>query len=188
MNNVAGPARARLAALLAAAALAACATPATRTEGAFLSGRMSVQVEAVPPDEPARSMSAHFELSGSALQGRLDLSTPLGTRVGAARWSPGAALLVGPGGRETAYPDLEAMTRALLGEALPVAALFDWLAGRPWPAAPGEAAQATSPPSFRQLGWLVDLARFDEGLIVARREAPPAVSVRVKLDAALRQD
>ena len=100
----------------------------------------------------------------------------------------GEIIAVGPGGRETAYPDLEAMTRALLGEALPVAALFDWLAGRPSPAAPGESAQATSPPSFRQLGWLVDLARFDEGLIVARREAPPAVSVRVKLDAALRQD
>ena len=173
----------RWAALLAAAALAACASPQPRGEAMVLSGRLSVQVAALPPDEPARSMSAHFELGGNAQRGRLNVSTPLGTRLAEARWSPGEATLVEAGGGETAYPDLDALTRAMLGEALPVAAWFDWLAGRPWPAADSVASTASGAPGFRQLGWQVDLAGFDEGLVVARRDAPPAVTVRAKLDA-----
>lgn len=171
----------RWTALLAAVALAACATPQPRGEAVVLSGRLSVHVAALPPDEPARSMSAHFELGGNAERGRLNVSTPLGTRVAEARWSPSEATLVRAGGGETAYPDLDTLTRAMLGETLPVAAWFDWLAGRPWPPAASEASAA--PPGFRQLGWQVDLAGFGDGLVVARRDAPPAVTVRAKLDA-----
>jgi outer membrane lipoprotein LolB len=177
-----GPAQrtARWIALLATAALAACATPPPRGEAVVVSGRLSVQVAALPPDEPARSMSAHFELGGNAERGRLNVSTPLGMRLAEARWSPGEATLVAAGGGETAYPNLDALTRAMLGETLPVAAWFDWLAGRPWPPASSEAS--TAPPGFRQLGWQVDLAGFGDGLVVARRDAPPAVTVRARLD------
>jgi hypothetical protein len=35
-----------------------------------------------------------------------------------------------------------------------------------------------------QLGWSVDLARHAEGSIVLQRARPPAVTVRVRLDAA----
>lgn len=173
----------RWAALVATAALAACATPQPRDAAVVVSGRLSVQVAALPPDEPARSMSAHFELGGNAAQGRLSVSTPLGTRLAEARWSPGEATLVAAGGGETAYSDLDALTRAMLGEALPVAAWFDWLAGRPWPAAASMASTASGAPGFRQLGWQVDLAGFGDGLVVARRDAAPAVTVRAKLDA-----
>ena len=65
-----------------------------------------------------------------------------------------------------------------LGESLPLAALPDWLAGRPWPGAPHTPGEA----GFVQLGWQVSLARRSEGWIEARRAAPPAVLVRVKLD------
>jgi hypothetical protein len=41
---------------------------------------------------------------------------------------------------------------------------------------------APDPAGFRQLGWTVDLSRFDEARILARRDAPPAVTVQVKLD------
>jgi outer membrane lipoprotein LolB len=171
----------RLTALLATAALAACVTPPPRDETVVASGRLSVQVAALPPNEPARSMSAHFELGGNAERGRLSVSTPLGTRLAEARWAPGEAMLIAAGGGETAYPDLDALTRAMLGETLPVSAWFDWLAGRPWPPAASEAS--TTPPGFRQLGWQVDLAGFGEGLVVARRDAAPTVTVRAKLDA-----
>jgi outer membrane lipoprotein LolB len=170
-------------ALLAAAALAACATPQAGSEAVVLSGRLSVVVAAQPPDEPARSLSAQFELAGNAERGRLNVSTPLGTRLAEARWSPGEATLVEASGSKTAYADLDALTRAMLGETLPVAAWFDWLAGRPSPAAASVASTAPGAPGFRQLGWQVDLARFDDGLVVARRDAPPAVTVRAKLDA-----
>lgn len=66
----------------------------------------------------------------------------------------------------------------MLGESLPVAALFDWLHGRPWRGA----AHVIAAPGFRQLGWAVDLARFADDTIVAVREQLPAVTVRVKLD------
>jgi outer membrane lipoprotein LolB len=171
----------RWAAWLALATLAACATLEPGAEQPMFSGRLSLQVQAQPP----RAESAHFELSGGAQRGRLALSTPLGTRIGEARWMPGEALLVAAGGHETRYDDMDALTRALLGEALPVAALFDWLAGRPWPGAP---AQPLSAAGFAQLGWRIDLAEADAGRMVARRDAAPAATLRVQLDGPQRKD
>ena len=162
-----------------AGALAACATSKPGTEAPAFSGRLAVQIAARPPGEPARALSAHFALAGGASTGQLDLSTPLGTSLGSARWSPGEAVLRAPGAPEQRYDDLDGLTRALFGEALPVAALFDWLAGRPWAAAPSTALPT---PGFTQLGWDVDLMRFEAGTVAARRSAPPAVVLRVQLD------
>ena len=172
------------AALVAGIALAGCAALAPPPgQGPVLSGRIAVQVDAPRQGGPAQSLNAHFELTGDARRGSLALSTPLGTRLGEASWAPGEVTLVRSGGSRTAYPDLDALTRELLGETVPVGALFDWLAGRPWPAAPAEPAPAPAALGFRQLGWQVDLNRFAEGMIVARREAPPVVTVRARLDA-----
>lgn len=162
-----------------AALLAGCASTVA-PDPAALSGRLSVRVEG-DADHAARALSAAFELRGDAEQGSLNLSTPFGTMLAQAQWSPQQALLVTPQGR-TAYADLPALTRELLGEALPMAALFDWLRGRPWP---GAGSQATQPPDeagFAQLGWQVTLARFDEGVVVARRAEPPAVTVRAQIE------
>ena len=122
---------------------------------------------------------AAFDLQGRPEAGELNLSTPLGTVLGQARWAPGSVVLVTPQG-STAYPDRDALTREVLGESLPVAALFDWLKGRPWPGAPSRAAPAGG--GFSQLGWRVDLAALADATISAVRERPPAVTVRVKLD------
>jgi outer membrane lipoprotein LolB len=127
--------------------------------------------------QPARNLSAAFELRGDAEHGELDLVSPLGNTLARARWAPGRAQLLTSDGA-TAYPDLEALARETLGEALPLGALFDWLRGRPWPGAPS-GATATG---FEQLGWSVDLQRRAEGWIVARRDAPPAVTVRARMD------
>jgi len=166
-------------ALPLAALLSACASlPAgTRpTAGETLAGRLALRVDAIGDEQP-RSVVAAFELQGAPEAGRLNLSTPMGTVMAQARWEPGRVVLVTPQG-ETPYPSLEALTRDVLGESLPVAAMFDWLHGRPWPGA----AHVANPPGFRQLGWAVDLARFADDTIVAVREAAPAVTVRVKLD------
>jgi len=166
-------------AMAVAAALSGCAS--LREPGVdALAGRLSVRVESAS-GEPARSLSAGFELLGDAERGSLNLATPLGTVLAQARWSPGQVLLVTPQGR-TPYADLAALTRDLLGEPLPVAALFDWLRGRPWPGAASSASQAPDEAGFVQLGWQVTLARFDDGFIAARRAGPPEVTVRAKLD------
>ena len=139
-----------------------------------------MHVDASPPVE-ARSVTATFDLQGSPERGRLDMSTPMGTVLARARWSPGHVALETSQG-ETRFASLDDLTRDVLGESLPVAALFDWLRGRPWNGAPSSGLAQPGAPGFEQLGWAVDLARFDEGLIAARRAQPPAVTVRAKVD------
>jgi outer membrane lipoprotein LolB len=161
---------------MAALALAGCATtgrdPASG-ELAWTSGRLSVRIDS----NPVQNVNAGFELRGNGDSGELRLNSPLGTRLAAARWSPGSAVLADSQG-EQRYANLDDLSRKALGEALPLAALPDWLAGRPWPQAPHRSTQA----GFEQLGWQVSLARRAEGFIEASRAAAPAVMLRVKLD------
>jgi outer membrane lipoprotein LolB len=144
-----------------------------------ISGRLAVRVDAAG-SEPARSFSAAFDLRGNSRSGVLGLSTPLGSMLAQARWSPETVTLATPQGRRE-FPDLDSLTREVLGESVPVEAWFDWLRGRPWPAAP---STALADGSFTQLGWTVDLARLADGRVSALREQPPPkVSVRIQLDA-----
>ena len=166
--------------LLAAACLAGaagCATPPVADDGgAWTAGRLSLRVDEAP-ERAAQSLNAAFELRGSGSQGELRLMSPLGTQLVAARWQPGLVLLTTPEG-EQRFGSLEALSRQALGESVPLAALPDWLAGRPWPDAPHQ----LQPNGFTQLGWQVQTQRLAEGWISARRDAPPVVQLRVRLD------
>lgn len=177
--------RARAAAFAAALLLAACASvapPGIEPQGETLSGRLAVNVAQAPDGTPARSLSAAFELQGDARIGRLNLSTPLGSMLAQARWSPGHVVLKTPQG-EREFSDLDGLTREALGETLPLAALFDWLRGHPWPGAPSTQIAPPAGSGFEQLGWTVDLTRFEQATVVASRRRAPAVTVRAKLDA-----
>jgi outer membrane lipoprotein LolB len=168
--------RAALAALLAVmTVMAGCATrPPLGND--WLSGRLSVKVDAVA-ERPARSISSGFELRGDGEQGELRLTSPLGTVVATAHWAPGVARLVTADG-ETRYPDLETLAREALGEALPLRALPAWLHGQPWPGAPSLNTAA----GFEQLGWQIGLARYAEGWLEVTRGSAPAVTVRARLE------
>ena len=89
--------RARVAALLAALTLAACASvpQGAAPAGEALSGRLAVRVDGNDGKEP-RSENAAFELQGSPQVGRLNLSTPLGSVIAQARWAPGSVVLATP--------------------------------------------------------------------------------------------
>jgi len=183
--------RRRAVALALTVLAAACTTvpPAPPGESNdVLSGRLALRVGAVA-GEASRSVSAAFELRGDSRAGSLGLSTPLGSMLAQARWSPAQVVLTTP--RETRrFASLDELTREALGESVPIEAWFDWLRGRPWPEAPSApldaAPNAPSGPSatgFRQLGWRVDLSQFPAGAIDATREAPaPVVTVRLRLD------
>ena len=160
----------------------ACAVvpPADVPDGDILTGRLAVRVEA-SEGAPARAVSAAFDLRGNASSGRLNLATPMGSVLAQARWAPGSVVLATPQG-ETRFANLDALTREVLGESLPIAALFDWLRGRPWPGAASTATVAPADAGFEQLGWVVNLARFDEAWVAARRDAAPAVTVRARID------
>ena len=172
-----GPA---LLAPLALAALAGCSTLAPPSQGIddTLSGRLSVQV-AAHEGAPARSVSAAFDLRGGAERGELQLTSPLGTVMAQARWNPSEVLLRSSDG-EKHFRDLPALADEVLGEPLPLGALFDWLRGRPWAGADSQPLAAPGA-GFVQLGWTVALDRWREGWVVAHRDAPPAVTVRARL-------
>jgi outer membrane lipoprotein LolB len=158
--------------------LAGCATVSTAPgEAPWTSGRLLVRV-AASADRSAQSVSANFELRAQGERGELRLNSPLGTRMATAIWAPGVARLLTPDG-ETNFGSLDELSRQSVGESLPLAALPDWLAGRPWPGAPHRSHAA----GFDQLDWQISLARQREGWIEARRSSPPEVLVRVRLDA-----
>ncbi len=169
--------------------LQACATHPPPLPGHVYAGRLAVRSDA-GADQPARSMSGQFELSGSAASGQLILTSPLGVTVARARWSDPRPVTGEPSeieleanGHTQRYPTLESMMQQAIGDQLPLAAMFDWLAGRPWPDAP--VTRAPGGAAFDQLGWHVDLSQLaDNRLIDAQRPDPaPTLHVRVKLDA-----
>jgi outer membrane lipoprotein LolB len=158
--------------------LCACAThksPRNDTTDT-LSGRLSVRIEG----QPERGINAGFELTGSANEGTLVLSGPLGVSAAQARWNRGEAVLRA-GDSETHFPDLQSLVEAALGEAIPLAALFDWLRGRPWSGAP-MLVRTDGVAGFAQMGWQINLDRWAEGWIEARRDATPAITFRAKLE------
>lgn len=178
--------------VLGATALAGCssvprasgADAAALAQAPRLTGKFGLIVPAGPGGQPrGQNVNASFELLGDPRRGQLEMSTPMGSLVARVSWQPGSAWVKTPDG-DRAYDDIDALTQELLGEALPVQALFDWLRGRPWPQAPSRAADGAG---FQQLGWQVDLRRFGDQLISAQRLNPngsePLATLRLKLDA-----
>jgi outer membrane lipoprotein LolB len=158
----------RSGAALLALLLAACAqvprTPSADVPpGDVRSGRLALSVA----DQPTQSFSAGFELRGQPQAGQLTLLNPLGGTVAVLRWQPGTAVLETPGKPPQQFPSIDAMVEQAAGAAMPVAALFDWLAGVNTPVP----------------GWEADLSQLGEGRLRAqRREPPPQADLRVVLD------
>jgi outer membrane lipoprotein LolB len=172
---------ARLAWLACVLGLGACAAlqPPPPVAGDAWSGRVGWSIAATA-GQPAQQAGATFELRGSASEGWLELTSPLGTLLARATWQGGSAELQTVSG-SSRHDDLASLSRAAFGgQEMPLAALFDWLRGRPWPGAPHEA----EPDGFSQLGWRVDVRALGQGLLTARRPAEPAVTLRLRLEAA----
>ena len=131
-------------------------------------GRIAIRVDSEPP----QSLSGAFTLNGNAQNGDLSLSTPLGSILAELSWMPQQAVL--KVNNETRHFDsTDALMLQVTGTVLPLAALFDWLAGRDAPAA----------------GWQVDLTQMndpntpDTRRLIAKRTDPlPTVELRVVLD------
>jgi outer membrane lipoprotein LolB len=160
-TQAAGPPR-RAFMVLAAMAMAGCATRTPRQGPEHWSGRLSMQVGSNPP----QAFSAGFELSGNSSQGQLLLNSPLGTAVASAQWTAEQAVLRS-GSDARHYRSMEELLTHAAGAALPLAALFDWLTGVPTPVA----------------GWDTDLSGLNQGRLLASRQNPePTVQLRILLD------
>lgn len=148
--------------LLGATLLAGCANPRLLqrdTPDAFWTGRLALQVD----DSAAQSFSAGFELRGSARQGELALFTPLGGTLAVLSWQPGSAQMLADG-KTRSFDSIDALVQQATGSVIPVAALFDWLAGL-----------NTEVP-----GWRADLSRLADGRVQAHRSDPlPGADLRL---------
>ena len=145
--------------------VAGCAQPpkAAAVAGeAVWHGRLALTVEG----RPEQSVSAAFQLRGASGAGELTLSNPLGGILAVLAWSPGSATLRTASDLRR-FDSLDALAAQATGAPLPVAALFDWLAGRNTAAA----------------GWQADLAQLAEGRLRAQRNDPlPVADLRLVLD------
>jgi outer membrane lipoprotein LolB len=123
------------------------------------SGRMSLRIDS----QPVQTFSALFELRGSPEAGELSLTSPIGSTLAQLHWSPGEALLKN-GSEVRRYESVDALIEAATGAAIPVGALFGWLAGR----------------DDRVPGWRPDLAQIANGRLQATRENPgPTADLRI---------
>ena len=149
--------------LAGAALLAGCATPARPITDTLQpeswSGRLSLRVDS----EPVQTFAALFDLRGTTERGTLTLTTPIGSTLAEMRWSPGEALL--KNGSETRrYGSVDELILAATGAAIPVDALFGWLAGR----------------NDTVTGWRPDLTQWAAGKLQAVRESPlPRSDLRI---------
>jgi outer membrane lipoprotein LolB len=113
--------------------------------------------------QPVQTFSALFELRGAPQAGDLTLISPIGNTLAQLHWSPGEALL--KNGSETRrFDSVDALIEAATGAAIPVGALFSWLAGR------DEGVP----------GWRPDLSQVSTGRLQATRESPqPRADLRI---------
>ena len=153
--------------LFAALLIAGCASPvrapiSSDPQTGPWSGRLALQVQ----DQPGQSFSAAFELKGRADSGELTLYTPLGGTAAVLNWAPGSATLRS-NGQTRQFESVESLVAQATGSPIPVAALFDWLAGRNTPVP----------------GWQADLSQLPDGRLRAQRlEPPPVADLRLVLD------
>lgn len=142
--------------LLVALFLAGCAAPPhtpTPPGVQSWSGRLALSVQG----QAGESFSAGFELKGAPERGELTLTNPLGGILAVLDWAPGLATLRSASGATRAFPSLADLAQEATGAPIPVAALFDWLQGKPTPVA----------------GWQPDVSRVADGRLQARRTDPP---------------
>lgn len=126
------------------------------------SGRLALKIASQPP----QSFTAAFELNGSAQQGSLTLSTPLGSTLAQLTWTPQRATLESPRENQQ-FASVDALVAHVTGTHIPAQALFDWLQGK----------------NTTSAGWQADLSQHADGRIVARQPRPPQpAELRIVLD------
>jgi outer membrane lipoprotein LolB len=141
--------------------LAGCASPRPPAVPGVQSwsGRLALNVEG----QASQSFSGAFELKGAPQAGELTLFNPIGGTAAVLAWSPGTATMRA-NGTTRQFASLEQLAQEATGAPLPVASLFDWLAGKATPVN----------------GWNVDVSSVAEGRLHAQRtEPPPLTDLRV---------
>lgn len=121
--------------------------------------------------DPPQTVNAGFELKGSPMAGLLVLTGPLGNIAATLQWNAEGATLHRAGEAGQTFASLDALAQQATGTAFPIAALFDWLAGR----------------DTQVAGWLADLSQLDQGRLSASRSDPePSAQLQIVLESSVK--
>jgi outer membrane lipoprotein LolB len=162
-----------------AAILASCAavTPEAPSPGSFsLTGRVAVRY-----GNEAASGRVSWRHSDTADD--LIISTPLGQGVAEIMRRDGVYTLVTTNGERHSAGDPEQLTQQVLGYALPLAGLPDWVQGRPEKGVEAVTRYDGDRLSeLRQRGWLIDYSGGDEQPPKRVRLARGDLDIRLVID------
>jgi len=181
--------RRRALALVVAATLSACATPALVEEVApvptapadapfALSGRLSAR-------HAENGVAANFRWVHAPGADELMLSTPLGQGLARLTGDARGVVLELPDGRIARAGDWESLTREVLGIPVPVRGLAWWVRGAPHPASAHRVERDASRRAavLRQDGWEIVYGYRDDGERPSRLVlAYPGIELRLALD------
>lgn len=174
---------------LLAVVLAGCAGPARIAgEGAAFerTGRFAVNV--TEAGGAADAVQGGFAWRDTGQRLRLDLVNPLGSTLARIVVEPSGAVLEHADGSTESASDADALLARVLGTALPVANLRDWLRGRTGAGGTThmQRDEQGRPETFSQDGWQLRLSRYDAlgpGLLrLERRDGARRISVRLAID------
>lgn len=191
-----GSVRARRAVVLAMVALATgCATPTAllptgegRGRSLSRTGRFVINVrQADGSSEVVQGGFAWLDHDG---QLTLDLTSPLGAALARLEVAAnGSATLTEANGTVTRAPSANALMTRVVGVAVPVASLRDWLAGELTPGLPASVDERDAlarPTRYGQAGWQVQVSAADaQGPLRLRMDrgggGEPEIDVRLAL-------
>lgn len=184
--------RQRILVAAAGVLIASCASlPPAAGEHGF-AGRFALTVSG--DDERRENVSGRFALSVAPERVTLDLASPLGSTLARIETGPdGAQLSVPAGGglRVVRGSDAETLAQQVLGWALPVSGIPDWIEGRPAETRPYRLSRAADGAELiEQDGWTVKIEqRAQDGRVrrlqmhrPAAGAGAPAVALSILLD------
>lgn len=170
----------RLASMLLALALGACAQLPTAPRGPDVEFDLSGRLAARYGDE---SFSGNLAWRHAAAADEMLISTPLGQGVARIARESGSVSLTTAEQREYRAADAESLTEQVLGFRLPLAGLADWVRARASSGAPAEIERDAEgrPSLLRQSGWQIEYQDYAGGLPSRLRLTYPGLELRLAI-------
>jgi outer membrane lipoprotein LolB len=177
---------------LAAVFVAGCAgLPPLEPQPQLYAGRFAASISR---GDAREAVSGRFTLAAGPTRSVLDLASPLGNTLARIEAGAEGATLTAPQGDGSLAtwhgPSADALAEAVLGYALPVAGLPDWLQGRAAAGRPSQSLPEAGPATrIEQDGWVIAIdERFGASgaprrLTLDRTDATGTLQLRLALDA-----
>jgi outer membrane lipoprotein LolB len=162
-----------LAMLVAAAALAACATlqPTVQQPGVSVADAPFSIAGRISARRGANGVAGGFVWTHAPAHDEIDLSTPLGQTLARLSGEPGNVSITLSDGRVETAATWRALTDRALGVTIPVEGLAWWIRGHPAPTSPSsvERDDRGRVSVLRQNGWEIVYAYGDDAASAPRR-------------------